>query len=457
MLLRMRARVLPLAGASSLPMAGASSLPPAGASSLRLAGVSAPTLARALSRAEAVHREVDCRLNQPATTACTDRAEPARTNPGPRRALIVAIAMGMLATVSGAQAPPVAPTGQTRRIEDRIRALREENVRLAQQAQTLLVELRALEVQRDLRTAEAAQAESAALEAQRTLDATTVRLAALEEERTAQLPDLKVQLVDIYKRGRSGYARMLFGAGGVREFGRATRSVAALSAINTKRVEEHRRTLEALAAERARLEKTAAELQARQAAARQARSAAERAVTARAALITRIDSERDLMARYVGELQVAYERLQQELLSGSARAGVAVPLAPFRGALEWPAPGRLTGRFGQTSGRLGGTAVRNGIEIAAGEGTPVRAVHGGTVGYAGPWTGFGTLVIVDHGSDSYSLYGYLGSATVQQGNAVEAGAEVGRVGLAPAGPPALYFELRIDGRSVDPVQWLKRQ
>jgi septal ring factor EnvC (AmiA/AmiB activator) len=40
---------------------------------------------------------------------------------------------------------------------------------------------------------------------------------------------------------------------------------------------------------------------------------------------------------------------------------------------------------------------------------------------------------------------------------VTSGAELGRVGLAPAGPAALYFEMRIDGRSVDPVQWLKRQ
>lgn len=404
-----------------------------------------------------MHRRGDGCLRRPATALCTDEVESACTAPQRHVAPTVVIVICLLATSSAAQSPPGASTGETRRVEERIRALREENVRLAQQAQTLLVDLRKLEVERDLRTAEAAQAERAALEAQQTLEATTRRLAALEEERTAQLPDLKVQLVDVYKRGRSGYARMLFGAGGVREFARATRSIAALSAINTRRVEEHRRTLEALAAERARLEKTAADLEARQGAARQARAAAARAVTARAALIKRIDSERDLMARYVGELQVAYERLQAELLSGSGRAGQAVPLAPFRGALEWPAPGRVSGRFGQTSGRLGGTAVRNGIEIAAVEGAPVRAVHGGTVGYAGPWTGFGTLVIVDHGGDNYSLYGYLASTSAQQGNAVEAGAEVGRVGLAPAGPPALYFELRIDGRSVDPVQWLKRQ
>ena len=94
---------------------------------------------------------------------------------------------------------------------------------------------------------------------------------------------------------------------------------------------------------------------------------------------------------------------------------MAVPLRPFQGALEWPVQGRIVGAFGQPSNRLGGTAVRNGIEIAAEEDAPVRAVHGGSVGFAGPFTGFGTLVILDHGSNGYSLYGYLASTTLQAG------------------------------------------
>ena len=82
-------------------------------------------------------------------------------------------------------------------------------------------------------------------------------------------------------------------------------------------------------------------------------------------------------------------------------------------------------------------------------------MHGGTVGLAGPFIGFGNLVILEHGPNNYSLYGYLSDIAVERGATVEAGAELGRTGSAPAGPPALYFEMRIDGRSVDPLQWLK--
>jgi septal ring factor EnvC (AmiA/AmiB activator) len=132
-----------------------------------------------------------------------------------------------------------------------------------------------------------------------------------------------------------------------------------------------------------------------------------------------------------------------------------VPLAPFQGALEWPADGPVTGRFAQPLSRPGGAAVRNGIEIAAPERAPVVAVHAGIVSYAEPFTGFGNLVILDHGGNDYSLYGYLGSIEVARGQTVQAGTELGRVGTAPAGPPLLYFEIRIDGRAVNPVQWLR--
>jgi septal ring factor EnvC (AmiA/AmiB activator) len=357
-----------------------------------------------------------------------------------------------------AQAPPPQPDTQGA-IDERIRALQKESSELARQSETLVGELRKLEIERDLRVYEATQAQAASAEAQQALERATMRLAALEQQRVAQLPDLRKQLVDIYKRGGTGYTRLFARAAGLRDFARTMRAVAALAAINERRVAEHRQTLEALAAERSALERSAAALAQRETAARQAREAAERAVTARGALIARIDSRRDLTAQYVGELQVAFDRLQKLTATPAGRGGggdaVAVPLEPFRGALDWPVNGRVSGRFGQSSSRLGGTAVRNGIEIAAAEDAPVRAVHHGTVGFADVFTGLGNLVIVDHGGNDYSMYGYLGTIGVRQGAVVESGAELGRVGFAPAGPPALYFEMRIDGRSVDPLQWLK--
>ena len=371
---------------------------------------------------------------------------------------IIAIACLIGVALPLAQQPAGDPAQAKSRVDDRLRALRQEADRLATQAKTLLGEVRRLEIQRDIRVTEAQEAERTLGAAREDLNYTSRRLELLDEERMRGLPDLKQQLVETYKRGRSGYLRLLLSAGDLRGFARATRAMTALTFRQERILSDYHQTVEALRAERTLLQAKMTEMKTREAAARRARGLAERAVAERAALIEQIDSRRDLTAQYVGELQEARERLDQQItqLAGE-RPGIPVPLAPFRGGLDWPVTGELASRFGQPTGRQGGPLVRTGLEVAAPEGTAVRAIHGGTVGYAEGYTGLGTLVILDHGGNNYSLYGYLLSLSVQRGEVVEAGAEVGRVGPSPAGPSQLYFELRIDGRSVDPVQWLRPQ
>ena len=98
------------------------------------------------------------------------------------------------------------------------------------------------------------------------------------------------------------------------------------------------------------------------------------------------------------------------------------------------------------------------MEIGVAEGQPVRSVHEGTVAFADQFEGYGNLVIVDHGARAYSLYGYLGAARGQPRPAPRRRRRrSGPAGRNPAGNPALYFELRVDGTAVDPLQWLKKQ
>lgn len=374
------------------------------------------------------------------------------------RAAVCGIVLFALDVLASGQSAERTQTTQADRVSQRIRALQSEADRLAGESRTLLGDLRKLEVEQQLQVERVKEARAAVARGQAAIQQSTARLEWLEQQRTAQLPDLRAQLVDIYKRGRSGYARLLFGGSTIRDFRRAARAVAAIIRINEQRVAEHRGTLDASRRERAQLEEDLRGLIAAEAAALDAQAAAGRAVAERAALVAQIDSRRDLNAQFAGELQLAYERLQQQLANvapGSALDPVVLPLAPFRGALDWPVPGRLAVRYGQSSGRPGDTTARNGVEIAAPDDTPVHAIHPGTISYASSFTAFGNLVIVDHGRNAYSLYGYLASMGVTPGAFVDVGAELGRVGSAPAGAPALYFELRIDGRSVDPVQWLR--
>ena len=378
---------------------------------------------------------------------------------GNRSSDATAILAVLLVTASlGAQAPQDPRAGSAaQRAADQIKALQRESDELALKERSLLVDLRKLEVERELKTAELTRIA-------RTLSATdgqikeiTARAAALQVSAESERPDVEARLVQIYKNGHAGYWRMLLAVDDLRSIGRAYRTAAALTRIDRDRVQQHARTLQALADQRKALQAKAADMAKLQAQAAAARAAIDRAVAARTALVESIDARRDLNAQLTGELEAAAQKLQGAVADLGRTATVALPLRPFRGALAWPAPGIVIQRFGRPPSGRAGAASNNGIELSLAEGQPVRAVHEGTVAFADQFTGYGNLVILDHGDGAFSLYGHLSSLAVAKGDRVDAQATVGASGRNPSGNPALYFELRVDGKPVDPLQWLRKQ
>jgi septal ring factor EnvC (AmiA/AmiB activator) len=346
----------------------------------------------------------------------------------------------------------------SRRAAERLAGLQREAESLAKQERTLLNELRALEVQREIKVEERATVDRDAAAVQAKLADATKRAEALQQSAERERPDVEQRLVQLYKMGRAGYWRLLLDVNSLREMGRAYRTAAALQRIDRDRIEEHRRTLAALAQERSTLQTRAKELAALKKKARDAQAAIDTAVNARADLVRQIDERRDLNAQLTGELQEAQQKLRStvgQVASGKTATAVSLPLRPFRGALPWPAEGVVSSRFGRPRG-LGAAGISTGIELSLPEGQSVRAIHDGTVAYAAPFTGFGNLVIIDHGDQAYSLYGHLASLAVKTGDRVDPATTVGLAGRNPAGNPSLYFELRVDGKPVDPLQWLKR-
>jgi murein hydrolase activator len=390
---------------------------------------------------------------------------------------IVGLAVAGLALASRPAASPQTPAQPNRqrseeanqRAAERIRALQREAESLATRESALLVELRKFEVQRQLKTEELAQIGRDRVTTERQLEESTKKAASLRDIAQAEQPEVEARLVRVYKMGQAGYWRLLLDVDDLRSVGRAYRTAAALTKIDRDRVRAHQHTLDALTRERKALEARAKEIQELEGRAKTARTAIEQAVAARTSLVESIDARRDLNAQLTGELEAAQQRLQasvSQLDAGSS--SVALPLRPFQGTLPWPVRGRPLTSFGRSpstaAGRSGaaGTAspagaANNGIEIAVTEGQLVRTIHEGTVAYADQFTGYGNLVIVDHGDRAYSLYGHLSSMLVSKGSHVDAQSPVGMSGTNPSGNPALYFELRVDGKPVDPLQWLMRR
>ena len=134
-------------------------------------------------------------------------------------------------------------------------------------------------------------------------------------------------------------------------------------------------------------------------------------------------------------------------------AVVAAAPALQVGGLGWPLSGALLAGFGRPmpDGRNS-----HGLLIGAAAGAPVKAVADGTVVYGEWMTGYGLLLIIDHGNGYMSLYAHNDALLKDAGAAVKRGDAVATVGSSGGhGRPALYFELRRNGQPVNPNTWLR--
>lgn len=191
-----------------------------------------------------------------------------------------------------------------------------------------------------------------------------------------------------------------------------------------------------------------------------------------AALVRQVRTERVATENAVKELEASARRLEGIIarLEKERKEALARQLIPKTtpgseylerhvGGLAWPVSGVLVTTFGTKTNPKYGTQVRsNGIEIKAPYGTPVKAVAQGKVVYAERFLGYGKIVLIDHGGGFYSLYGHLAEIIAGLGTAVREHETVATVGDSGSlEGPRLYFELRQNGKPVDPLGWLSKR
>lgn len=181
------------------------------------------------------------------------------------------------------------------------------------------------------------------------------------------------------------------------------------------------------------------------------------------ALQTLLAQLRAAAAKAAREQARAREREQARLRADTGAAAthtpprvqVATAPAPRVGGLSWPVSGNLLAGFG---GRMPDGRRSDGVLIAAAAGTRVQAVADGTVVYADWMTGYGMILIIDHGNGYMSLYAHNDGLLREAGDVVRKGDAVATVGSSGGqAMPALYFELRQAGKPVNPSVWLTRQ
>ncbi|MDT7570033.1 MAG: hypothetical protein QOE05_207 [Actinomycetota bacterium] len=175
----------------------------------------------------------------------------------------------------------------------------------------------------------------------------------------------------------------------------------------------------------------------------------------------RADDVREYQAAQAASKALA-ERLRKEARARARAAALAHRsiARPSNARFLWPTDGHFTSSFGwRTHPIFGDRRFHAGIDIGAPYGTSVWSADEGTVVYAGYASGYGTLVLISHGTvggrDLTTGYAHMSALLVSPGQHVSRGQQVGRVGNeGNSTGPHLHFEVRLDGDPVDPLNWV---
>ena len=164
------------------------------------------------------------------------------------------------------------------------------------------------------------------------------------------------------------------------------------------------------------------------------------------------DKQEDL-EKLIEELDREENSIEATIATYCATAGRTSGLKPFTGRFSRPVNGSITSRYGMRHHPiLRRTRLHAGVDFGAGHGSRIMAAADGVVIAATYSRGYGNMIILDHGGGISTLYAHCSAISVSTGQRVKRGQRIGAVGSTGlATGPHLHFEVRVNGRPVNPL------
>lgn len=380
------------------------------------------------------------------------------------RILMVAALLGGVAIGQAEESSDELAEVKERELEDvreRISAIKESMDASAAERDRLTAELQEAEVaisEQRMRIKEVEREQRLTIKKKEELDADlTEREAHLDEESAA----LAAQVRAAYMSGSQEKIRLLLNQRDPATLGRLMAYYRYLNdyrAGNIDAVIEQIRQLDALRSKiTAEEDRLAGLAKTRYAELTRLNQAQENRTALLASLRQRMKTEGQEVARLAAQ-EKDLTRLIAELTSILSDYPISSeqPFSEHKGKLTWPVAGTLLHDFGQP--RAGGDIKWNGVVLAAPRGREVRAIYHGRVAFADWLAGMGLLVIIDHGDNYMTLYGYNETILKNAGDWVAPGDVIATVGDSGGQSQAsLYFELRRGKQPVNPRRWVTRR
>lgn len=296
---------------------------------------------------------------------------------------------------------------------------------------------------------------------QRQLDSLETEQKKLELQKKQQENIISEQILTSYRMGREENIKLLLNQEQPEKFSRALTYADYFNRARVQALQQYQQTLTAIAENTAALEQQTASLLASKeqllARKRQLGKAHRQREQALAALTDSIQSDQQQLERLQREQSQleALLRSVNEAVANIRLPSDAIAFSQRRGELSLPAQGQYRNRFG--SKRPPGSLTWDGITIEAPAGREVHAVHHGRVVFADWFRGRGLLLILDHGDGYMTLYAHNQTLLRETGDWVSAGETIATVGNSGGlTQTQLYFEIRYQGKPLNPAPWFRR-
>ena len=269
----------------------------------------------------------------------------------------------------------------------------------------------------------------------------------------------------MYKQGRLNRLEMILASDGLSAFIRMAKYINSVVEYDTDIFYRIHKKRDRLAEKERLLEEKLAKISQLRLATEKNGSTIKKQRARKEKLLVQIHSKKETYEKSIGELSEVSLNMEN-FLNGlmSERNEVEevflgnLEFDEKQGKLYWPVYGKLVARFGLNKNSKFNVYVPNhGIDIKAPMGENVLAVSEGRVEYAGWHSGYGQVVIVNHGGDYRTLYAHAYKILVREGDRVEQKQVIAKVGdTGSLLGSSLHFEIRKGSQAVDPLEWLRK-
>jgi len=312
------------------------------------------------------------------------------------------------------------------------------------------------------------------------LGSTGREIVRVTEEANRKKQEIERRLASLYKAGELGAVRMFFSAESFPQMAENIRYMSAILEHDKKIFIEYDQKVEELRKLKSTLERDAAAKSRIKASIAEKKLEIEQEKNKKSAYLVKVRQDRSSYEKSLKELQANAARLQamMERLEALSRRKLSsrhekpgsrlkplqeLPPVPDRGfasqkgRMSLPVRGEVVETYGKHKHpEFNSYTFSKGMSIAAGAGSEIRSIYDGSVIFADYFKGYGNMIIIDHGGGYFSLYAHAARLTKRVGADVARNETVATVGdTDSARGPMLYFEIRHQGKPVDPAGWVR--